>query len=228
VYLSQDERNRGLYFNRITESVSAKEVIVREDGWRIRFLPSSPLFIPVSQGVEISIRGDFPPEGIDMYDSDFGEEYDSDEENIDGIKTLDVEEHPDGLFERELQSGTILSYSIKSGLVKDLVEVLLLACEREEREEREQLRWYTSSEEEYDGGNNRIAERRESMNRRITRHSSCHVYICELQHLDIPMSLLLHAMSNWRPSPSKYSENYYEYEFPRTRNYSDYDLSRSF
>jgi hypothetical protein len=37
-----------------------------------------------------------------MFDSEFEEEYDSDEENLDGIKTLDFEGCPEGLFERAL------------------------------------------------------------------------------------------------------------------------------
>jgi hypothetical protein len=170
VYVSQDERNRGLYFERITERISAKEVISRDASRRIRFLSSTPTFVPVSHGVKISIRADFPLEDIDMYDSEFGEEDDSDEENLDGIKTLDLEGHPDGLFERVLQFGTILSYSIKSGLVKDLVEVLLLAYERQESKQQV---WNISREEEYDGRDKSIAEgKRESTNRRITSHNN--------------------------------------------------------
>jgi hypothetical protein len=61
---------------------------------------STPIFIPASHEVNISIRINFPFEDVDMYNSEFGEEYDSDEENLDSIKTLEVERHPEGLFER--------------------------------------------------------------------------------------------------------------------------------
>src|SRR6266496_3786950 len=36
VYLSQDEREGGLYFDRVIQKVSAKEVIGDDNGWRIR------------------------------------------------------------------------------------------------------------------------------------------------------------------------------------------------
>jgi hypothetical protein len=67
-----------------------------------------------------------------MYNSEFEEEYDSDEENLDGIKTLEAEGHPEGLFKRALPFGTIMFSSIKSELVKDLVKVLPLAYETDQ------------------------------------------------------------------------------------------------